>query len=497
MLMAWCYRFVQDDAFISFRYARNLARGSGLVYNLGERVEGYTNFLWTICMAPAFWLGIDVVVWSETLSIASFLGVLLLTRRLARRWLGEAAASAVLALVAFNYSFCSYATGGLETMFGVFWILLSVDALAGERLVLAALGTTASFMTRMDSSLLLFPFWAAAVFPKGCRAFRIRPFAIGSAVILPLVGAWLVGRHAYYGAWLPNTFLIKGDVSLVRGLLYVGLFHVLYGFVLLAAFLFSPGFFSRIPKPALASLALWQGYLILVGGDFMEFRLFLPCFPFLAMAAVAALLPGGTGEVNSTRKAVYLAMLVLAFVGMPRFLPARLMQNIPDLKSYHRELMEFVGRFEQIKGSDMNDVRIAITSAGILPYYADLPTLDLLGLNDRDVAVDGLPVPPVHRWLGNRPGHCRIATWDMLTAKKVNLLINYAWATQGPPAISSVAELNAKWPFFHVEIPENVEVRLVAWPLPDNRFWPMVYVTPHPAVDAAILRLNAPVLTLR
>ena len=45
---AWIVRFVQDDAFITYRYARNLARGEGLVFNPGERVEGYTNFLWTV-----------------------------------------------------------------------------------------------------------------------------------------------------------------------------------------------------------------------------------------------------------------------------------------------------------------------------------------------------------------------------------------------------------------------------------------------------------------
>src|SRR5688572_25266220 len=49
---AWAYRFLTDDAFISFRYARNLARGAGLVFNPGEApVEGYTNFLWVLLLA--------------------------------------------------------------------------------------------------------------------------------------------------------------------------------------------------------------------------------------------------------------------------------------------------------------------------------------------------------------------------------------------------------------------------------------------------------------
>jgi len=35
---------IVDDAYISFIYARNLARGAGLTYTDGARVEGYTDF---------------------------------------------------------------------------------------------------------------------------------------------------------------------------------------------------------------------------------------------------------------------------------------------------------------------------------------------------------------------------------------------------------------------------------------------------------------------
>ena len=43
-----------DDAFISFRYAKHLAEGHGLRYNVGEDppVEGYTNFLWVLVLTP-------------------------------------------------------------------------------------------------------------------------------------------------------------------------------------------------------------------------------------------------------------------------------------------------------------------------------------------------------------------------------------------------------------------------------------------------------------
>src|SRR5207244_12236047 len=41
-----------DDAYISYRYAQNLARGNGLVFNPGERVEGYSNLLHVLLLAP-------------------------------------------------------------------------------------------------------------------------------------------------------------------------------------------------------------------------------------------------------------------------------------------------------------------------------------------------------------------------------------------------------------------------------------------------------------
>ncbi|HET9905589.1 MAG TPA: hypothetical protein VFQ23_03085, partial [Anaerolineales bacterium] len=45
------YYVLFDDAMISMRYAYNLAHGSGLVWNPGERVEGFTNPLWVGFMA--------------------------------------------------------------------------------------------------------------------------------------------------------------------------------------------------------------------------------------------------------------------------------------------------------------------------------------------------------------------------------------------------------------------------------------------------------------
>jgi tetratricopeptide (TPR) repeat protein len=63
--------FTQDDAYISYRYVKNFLNGHGLVFNPGERVEGYTNFLWIILLSLFAKLGLDMIIASKILGVAS------------------------------------------------------------------------------------------------------------------------------------------------------------------------------------------------------------------------------------------------------------------------------------------------------------------------------------------------------------------------------------------------------------------------------------------
>src|SRR3989442_2788870 len=71
--------WMDDDAYISCRYAHNLATGRGLVFNAGERVEGYTNFLWTVTLAALSRLGVEPPTAARALGVLfSFLALPLL-----------------------------------------------------------------------------------------------------------------------------------------------------------------------------------------------------------------------------------------------------------------------------------------------------------------------------------------------------------------------------------------------------------------------------------
>jgi len=127
--------FLGDDCFISFRYARHLVDGEGLVWNPGERVEGYTNFLWVLLMAGSLLAGIPPEISSVVIGLASGAGLLLaLLGFSARRWGSDDLFIwvAPLALAA-NRSFTGWSSSGLETMFFTLLVFLASITYLRER----------------------------------------------------------------------------------------------------------------------------------------------------------------------------------------------------------------------------------------------------------------------------------------------------------------------------------------------------------------------------
>jgi hypothetical protein len=66
----YLYPYTVDDAFITLRFARNIAYSGDLVYNLGGvRVEGYSNFLLVLILVPIYWIEVDPVLFVKFLGI--------------------------------------------------------------------------------------------------------------------------------------------------------------------------------------------------------------------------------------------------------------------------------------------------------------------------------------------------------------------------------------------------------------------------------------------
>ena len=225
VLLAWHTSlswFLTDDAFISFRYVRNLLEGHGLVFNPGEYVEGYSNFLWVLELAALWGLfGLRPEQAAPWLSVAYTVGTLAVVLWWAARAPGlrhrRLAAWMVMGLLCSSATFAAWTSGGgLETRQFTFFVVLAVVCLLlhgrdRRGLVAASLALAAAALTRPEGPLIAaccFAWYGAATAASGQR-WDWRKLACLAAPFVALVAAHFLFRYAYYGEWLPNTYYAK------------------------------------------------------------------------------------------------------------------------------------------------------------------------------------------------------------------------------------------------------------------------------------------------
>lgn len=514
VIAAWIVRFVQDDAFITYRYARNLARGEGLVFNPGERVEGYTNFLWTVMHWLPERFGWSSPVFSQLVGIAMMVGAVAVTLRLARRLFSSESLAFLVALTLLaNMSFLAYATGGLETMQQTL-LVMSVAALllpvtdevraheVGRR-VGAGLCAGLAVLTRMDSAVLV-AVWVLAYLVAQWRreqeASRRTMTLVTSLVQIGLPAAvllvpWFVWKMAYYGNLLPNTFYAKSAGNPIVPPLY-GLFYLAVFFFSYAAFLLIPRFVRHrralfaVPgvHQVLAVVPVWCLYICVVGADFMEFRFMVPVIPVLAMVAAFLI-----DRYRRTVTQVALIAVLLVFSASHRVMPTLVpypVLTFTELSHWPNEsTTTWKGKGELLAeqfpgGPDVEGQPvIALAPLGVLPYFADLPTVDMLGLTDPVTARTGYAIEPYY------PGHVRMARVSHLLDEGVNLVLAQPGSVDPEPDRDAyrLSELTFLYPSVDLhELPEDAQV--IEIPQVDGKVWLVIYLTQNDKVDEAIER---------
>jgi arabinofuranosyltransferase len=426
---------VYDDAYISYRYADNLVRGHGLVFNPGDRVEGYSNFLWVMLAAATAATGADPLTVTRTVGVLSFLAVVALTG-----WLWARGAAwrdlivlPLLATLVMPYGLAASVGSGLETSF-VTLVALLVGLTqhvwsSPHRLFRAArtLLPLVAGLTRLDALLLVAASAAATAADLSAAGASWRRvagrLAARFAVAAGGLALYLAGKWVYYGELLPNPYYAKAADE----------WHLGAGALYLAAFaLNSPQVVLLVPAAAVAVRAMWRtplraftvfcvlasaahaAYLVKVGGDFMYFRMAFEVYPLLVCTAGLGLRSMVSGRPYAAAAGVVAAALLS--MAPPVLEPRFAMQSIGEMDRYAR-LGREVGR--RLGETLPPDTRIATTLAGTIPYYSRLFTVDEWGLNDYHVA--RLPVEP-SRFLR---GHVKRAPVEYLSLREVNLMIDH------------------------------------------------------------------------
>lgn len=394
-----------DDAYISYRYARNLVEGHGLVYNPGERVEGITNLLWTLLVAAGLAAGLTAEASGHVLGVVSGASMLvfayLLSARLDaghRPWLRGIAPW----LVYLSLPFAAWTTSGMETaLFGALLAAAYWAHLAGYPVLSVALAAVTT-MVRPEGVLLF-----AVLF--GADLLRERADRRGPLVSLLVYSGFLVAitgfRLLYYGDIVPNTFHAKvGGIPVTRGLRYTLEFYMAGAGLLLLACL--PALRrSRRAATGIAMVALLTVYITAIGGDaFWACRFYVPLLPILAALGVAgAAHASGTGLARYTAPACVLGAAVLMTLA-PHGLPAGAVTRQPGVDFSHRwhrfsalsQAHAQMSRLEsairaytaQLERSGLAGpgVRVACVGIGVLGYETRAHIIDLVGLVTPEVA---------------------------------------------------------------------------------------------------------------
>lgn len=309
LIGAWTYRWVQEDAFINFRVIANLLAGHGPVFNVGERVEVYSDPLWVSVLAVTHemvpFLSLEWL--SVILGLAgTAAGVLLCGRGIQR--LGSRKQDGVIVpvgLLIFSVvaGVWEFATSGLEMgmVFGwiglSFWLLVRAEGRRRSALGCAfvmGLGP----LIRPELVLMSAVFLAGLAFVVGSPGWQGPP-RLGRRWILPLVAgvalpaAYELWRMAYFAMFVSNSELAKsgGGSDIPQGLTYVRSFVSTYA-LWIPFLLVLPVIIPRIRHwwvagdragaavlvtPLFAGIVDWL-YVLRLGGDYMEARLLLPGF---------------------------------------------------------------------------------------------------------------------------------------------------------------------------------------------------------------------------
>jgi arabinofuranosyltransferase len=423
-----------DDAMISMRYAWNFSHGQGLVWNTGERIEGYTNLLWTLIMS--IYTGLlgksHAVLAVQITGVALVLGccglVWTLTQRVGadlpeRERLALGAAATVMTLLYYPLSY--WALTGMETGLLTLLMLAAMYSLegyarnrSGSYLLSVAVFLGLAYLTREDSAIFSIPIllYAVTLQPKGADShlqWRTLLPAIGLFILFPI--GHEAFRLLYYGDILPNTYYLKltgmplAD-RIRNGLGFTSLYLVTHSVFLGVCALGCALKPDRRKTLYLTLAALPILYQIWVGGDPVRiWRMMTPAQPLAAvlyaLSSLELLRRMGASVVTSRGMRIFGYMVALAILTIDLiFTPFIAFREDWFPLDFYRPRINAAVAVNEVT---TRDASVAVLAAGVIPYYTDRKAHDMLGKSDAYIASLPADISGAVGWGGMNsvPGH--------------------------------------------------------------------------------------------
>jgi hypothetical protein len=370
-----------------------------LVFNPGERVEGFTSMLWVLLLSVCGLIGLDLLAVARILGVVAGLSTIILTYRLFHALNGSEARSVfglfAPLILAVNGAFACWAGSGMETALFVCLTVGSYLTVLEERWLLAAVFTSACILTRPEGMLvcgLLFLFQCIRAWGDKERRW------LGWLLACGLTAAGLIAfRLFYFQEWLPNTYYAKtggGWNQIVRGFKYLTEYGADYeGLLLMAAplgyFLLAGKLKSRFL--AVTVIALW-GATVWVGGDGLPmYRFALAPLPFLLVLQGRLIKKLCHYVIQSKRfspqQVGYGLVLVVLFWTVIH-LTKPIVGSHYRLYEYQKEVeiprWTLVGKL--FKENVSKQASLAAAPIGAVSYYSEPYVYDMLGLTNKHIS---------------------------------------------------------------------------------------------------------------
>lgn len=385
-----------DDSYITLTYARNLAAGHGLRWHpAAEPVEGFSSFLWTVVAAPYFLINDHpFALLIMTCGLLHTLTAWLLYGTLVTLGLAARLASPLAAIVVVWPTLREQALAATE-----FPLLVAVLAVA-LRLAAAPHRSTSKTVAVVALAALL-----PLVRPEGAlltiavlafllaRSGRLDPKSAIPLLLLAFapLALVIVFRLGYFGSPLPNTYYLKMTERPDRWL--SGLRHM-YGFLqsFPATLLLPPAAATvlllgrREDRTVALSLAAVAAGLIHMGGDAWPIWRFY-CGAFVLSVLLLGIAARRLCEDGTGRRGLIVG--VALWSAAAAFLPGLWREGRVQAGLFPKPSPALHGLAQaglDLKLACSSEARIAVFIAGVIPYFSELESIDMLGKCDRHIA---------------------------------------------------------------------------------------------------------------
>ncbi len=379
--------FVLDDAFVTFRYALNLAEHGQPTWDIHlDPVEGYTSFLWVLLNAAAIKLGLDPIVFSKVISLLSALyiiGILTaLTSRLQLFW-----RISVLSAFAMSPTIALLAAQGMETVLTCALLLtsaaLSSRVLSRRDDMTAVAWFAVAFLAALSRPDTVF-FSAGVIFGivllLPLNRVDIRRFALLGVPFVVAGVIYMTWRYNYFGYLLPNPGYIKLHAGMSISYLASFVVRILPPYLILGGV--SLYFVRKLRSivetaPVLFGVIFFLVYLLSIVP--IQGHLWRYAYPIMGPILFIVVVWAHSFPIERSRYSAGAQVLLICFC------VAWSMRHLPlaDRESQGRTQVDRVRVARSLHG--LNGTMYT-TEAGAPAYFSGWRAVDHLGLNSEEIA---------------------------------------------------------------------------------------------------------------